>query len=82
MEEVLRPPVVKSPGGVSSWFDKCSVWSLNEGGKPPGCFVRNYAPASRYTLPPLAEEMRRPKRVGGGYEDLTPYALTESAPSR
>jgi hypothetical protein len=24
-EEVLRLPVVKSPGGVSSWFDKCSV---------------------------------------------------------
>jgi hypothetical protein len=24
-EEVLRLPVVKSPGGVSSCFDKCSV---------------------------------------------------------
>ena len=27
---------------------------------------------SGYTLPPLAPEKRRPKWVGGGYEDLTP----------
>ena len=63
----LPPPVFatrkkagapKSPGSVVSWG---VVFSLKSSGGDyqkeetlPGCFVRHNAPASGYTLPPLA----------------------------
>ena len=64
VEKVLRPPVVKSPGSVIRWsadFVRPSRNSL-ERGSHRGYFVRHYTPATGYTLSPLAQEKRRPRR--------------------
>ena len=50
MGAVLRLTVVKSPGGVSSWFDKVLRSPSLREVSHRGHFVRYYAPASGYTL--------------------------------